>query len=175
MKTEASITLRTLTVDDIDRLATIANDKRIADTLRDIFPHPYHRSDAEGYISFVMTQDPAMNLGICLDDELVGICGGNALGDVHRFTAEVGYWLGVDYWGLGIASTAVSLLIKHYFNNTSFVRLQANVYSNNPASERVLINNGFVNEGLMRKYVYKNGEFLDTPLYALLKEDWQQE
>jgi len=45
------------------------------------------------------------------------------------------------------------------------------VYSNNPASEKVLIKNGFIKEGISRKYVYKNGEFLDAPLYALLKEE----
>jgi len=174
MKVRTQISLRTLTTDDVNRMVTIANDKRIADTLRDIFPHPYRRSDAEGYISFVMSQNPIMNFGICYNDKLVGVCGGNALDDVHKFTAEVGYWLGLDYWGKGIASVAVTQLIEHYFTHTPFIRLQANVFSNNLASERVLIKNGLVKEGIMRKYVYKNGEYLDTPLYALLKEDWSQ-
>jgi len=167
-----NITLQPLGVTNIPRLAEIANDKRIADKLRDYFPHPYSQSDAEGYISFVSEQEPILNLGIFEGDVLVGICGGNALTDVHRYTAEIGYWLSVDAWGRGIASKALALLVTHYFEHTSFVRLQAHVFSNNPASEKVLIKNGFIKEGVCRKYVYKNGEFLDAPLYALLKEEW---
>jgi len=120
----------------------------------------------------IAKQEPILNLGIFEGDVLVGICGGNALTDVHRYTAEIGYWLSVDAWGRGIASKALALLVTHYFEHTSFVRLQAHVFSNNPASEKVLIKNGFIKEGVCRKYVYKNGEFLDAPLYALLKEEW---
>ena len=167
-----NITLQPLGESDIPRLAEIANDKRIADMLRDYFPHPYSQSDAEGYISFVSEQDPLLNLGIFEGDVLVGICGGNALTDVHRYTAEIGYWLGVDAWGRGIASKALALLVAHYYEHTSFVRLQAHVYSNNPASEQVLIKNGFIKEGVCRKYVFKNGTYLDAPLYALLKGEW---
>ena len=167
-----SISLRPLHMEDVDRLTLIANDKRIANTLRDVFPHPYSRSDGKNYISFVQSQVPPLNLGILYEDLLVGICGGNELSDVHRYTAEIGYWLGVDYWGQGIATQALSLLIDHYFNYTEYVRLQANVYSNNPSSNRVLEKNGFTLEGIMRKYIFKNGTFLDASLYALLKEDW---
>ena len=81
-----NITLQPLGESDIPRLTEIANDKRIADMLRDYFPHPYSQSDAEGYISFVSEQDPLLNLGIFEGDVLVGICGGNALTDVHRYT-----------------------------------------------------------------------------------------
>ena len=82
-----NITLQPLSESDIPRLAEIANDKRIADMLRDYFPHPYGVSDAEGYISFVSEQDPLLNLGIFEDDVLVGICGGNALTDCLLYTS----------------------------------------------------------------------------------------
>ncbi len=168
---QPSISIRGLSLSDAPRLAEIANDRRIADKLRDYFPHPYRLSDAEGYISFVSEQYPLLNLGIFEGDLLVGICGGNLLTDVHRYTAEVGYWLGVDAWGRGIASKALGLLVTHYFQHTDTIRLQAHVFSNNPASEQVLVKNGFTKEGVCRKYIYKNGVYLDAPLYALLKED----
>jgi RimJ/RimL family protein N-acetyltransferase len=168
---QPSISIRGLSQSDVSRLAEIANDRRIANMLRDYFPHPYSTSDAEGYISYVSEQDPLLNLGIFEGDLLVGVCGGNLLTDVHRHTTEIGYWLGAEAWGRGIASKALALLVNHYFDHTDTIRLQAHVFSNNPASEQVLIKNGFILEGVCRKHVYKNGVYLDALLYALLKDD----
>ncbi len=169
-----AVSIRALSEKDIHRLATIADDKKVADTLRDYFPHPYSQSDAEEYIKFVTSQDPTVNFGIIYNDLLVGICGGIPMSDIHSHCLELGYWLGSDYWGKGIASKAVKLLIDYYFGQKRYSRLHAITFSNNPASQRVLTKNGFQQEGLLREYVYKNGEMLDAPTFSLLKREWKQ-
>lgn len=73
--------------------------------------------------------------------------------DVHRKTAEVGYWLGEPFWGQGIATTTLGALTEYAFANFDLARLEAAVYEWNPASARVLEKCGCVLEGRLRKSV----------------------
>jgi RimJ/RimL family protein N-acetyltransferase len=86
--------------------------------------------------------------------------------DVHRHTAEIGYWLGEEFWGKGIMSEVVPAFVNYCFEKFSLKRISAAAYSSNPASARVLEKAGFVFEGRLRKNVVKDGQILDSLLYA---------
>ena len=86
--------------------------------------------------------------------------------DVYRFSAEVGFWLGVDSWGQGFATEAVSAFCDHVFATTGFTRLGARVFDGNPASGRVLVKAGFALEGGSRKAAFKGGRHLDVENYG---------
>ena len=88
--------------------------------------------------------------------------------DVHRHTAEVGYWVGEPYWGQGLATDAIRTMAKYAFETLTFRRLQAGVFATNPASARVLEKAGFRLEGTAVDGAYKNGQFVDLLNYALL-------
>lgn len=88
------------------------------------------------------------------------------------------YWLGYilhpDYRGHGYTTEAVKLLIGHLFRNKDIVRIQAESNPKNIASIRVLEKAGFTFEGLKRKAILVQGEYMDGAIYSILKEDWDQ-
>ena len=89
--------------------------------------------------------------------------------DVHRHTASLGYWLGEEFWGRGIMTEAVAAFTDFCFENFPLRRIYAEVFANNPASARVLEKTGFIFEGRLKNNVVKDGELLDSLLYAKKK------
>ena len=123
---------------DVKAIARIANDLRIAQNTARL-PHPYRLADAEQFIGAVNKQDGEATFVILLDGELIGTCGV----DPREGGAEVGYWLGVPYWGRGYATEAVRAVIDHAFGDLQHETLQAGARVSNPASRRVLEKCGF--------------------------------
>ena len=158
---------------DAEDVARYANDARVAANLRDVFPHPYALADAESFIGMCMrsTSEGELYRAIVVDGRAAGgisVCAG---GDVYRRSAELGYWLGVPFWGRGIMTAAVGQICREAFQRMDIVRIHAEPYARNGASRRVLEKAGFTLEGTLRRSVYKNGEILDSCIYALLKEE----
>lgn len=91
--------------------------------------------------------------------------------DVERLSAEVGYWLGEDYWNRGIMSEAVILLVDYVFRETEIIRLFASVYDYNHASMKVLEKAGFTRQAILRDAAIKNGQVIDMYYYDLIKRE----
>ncbi len=89
--------------------------------------------------------------------------------------AELGYWVGVPYWGRGYATEAAAAVVEFGFRVLALERIWARAFARNPASSRVLEKIGMAHEGTQRKGIRKNDELLDTQLYAILREDNQEE
>jgi ribosomal-protein-alanine N-acetyltransferase len=155
---------------DAASIAAVANDRRIWLGLRDLFPHPYALSHAETYIARVSTLDPPRSHAIVVGGHAVGGVGLEPLTDVNRRTAEIGYWLGADYWGRGIATEAVTLVTVWAFDAHGLLRIFAQPFAENLASRRVLEKAGYVLEGTMRRNAVKDGVVRDQCLYARLSE-----
>lgn len=151
--------------------ARYADCREVACWLRDVFPSPYTLADAEGYIRLCMEQE-AQQLcrAIVIDGEAVGSVGVFPGADVYRRSAELGYWLGKPFWGRGIMTEAVGQICREAFARFDIVRIYAEPYAENAGSRRVLEKNGFVLEGILRQSVCKNGQMLDSCLYARLRE-----
>lgn len=157
--------------EDAAALPRHANDRRVWLNLRDAFPHPYGVADAEQFIEVATSMSPQTYFAIDLGGEPVGGIGYTLQSDVERIGAEVGYWLGVAFWGRGIATAAVRALSRHAFAaHPELQRLYAVPYTTNPASARVLEKAGYVREGTLRRSVVKDGSVLDQWMYALLRE-----
>jgi len=88
----------------------------------------------------------------------------------HR-RAELGYWVGVPYWGNGYATEAARAVVKYGFGTLGLHRIFASHFANNPASARVLRKIGMRYEGRLRGHVLKWGEFLDLEMYGMLASD----
>jgi len=113
--------------------------------------------------------DPRTAFAIATTEEAFGVIGYIPGQDVYRFSAEIGYWIGQEYWGRGIMTDAVAIFSEYLFETFKFNRLYAGIFSSNPASGRVLEKAGFTCEGILRAHVTKNGELLDEHLYARLR------
>jgi len=163
------LSIRTYRDGDRRSLARNANDRRIAANLRDGFPHPYTEHHARSYLARVQARWPPLAYAIAEGDAVVGGVGILPGEDVHRRTAELGYWLAVPYWGRGIMSRAVRVFSEWAFERFDLLRIHASVYHTNPASVRVLENAGFQFEGRMRSSVVKYDRVADQLLYARIR------
>lgn len=149
------------------------NDRGIYErTLR--IPFPYTDAAADEWLAHVAKianqQGRLVQFAVrTADESLIGGCGfdGFQIGKSHR--AEVGYWLAKPFWGQGIMTAVVQRLCQHAFEEFELVKITAHVFTFNPASARVLEKCGFQEEGLLRKHFFKDGQFIDARLFALLR------
>jgi len=151
---------------DAPSLAHYANNRKIWMNLRDAFPYPYTLSDAKEFIVKVNALDPRTVFAIASRTEAIGSIGLGLGKDVHRFTAEMGYWLAEPFWNLGIMSAAIKIFSDFAMEKFNLNRIFAEPYASNPASARVLEKAGFIHEGIMKAHAYKDGKILDMYLYA---------
>lgn len=151
---------------DRPSLVRFANNRNVWRNLKDRFPHPYTDRDADAWIALARANPGRTNWAIEVDGLAVGGVGLEPMADVHARTAHIGYWLGEPYWGRGIMSDAVRGVAALALGELGFMRLETPVFAWNSASMRVLEKCGFVREGMMRKSVFKDGELIDSLLYA---------
>ncbi len=163
--------LRDWRAEDAPALAGYANNRKIWCNLRDRFPHPYCLEDARIFIAGALSERPRRVFAIATPEEAIGSIGLMPNEDVHRFTAELGYWLAEPFWGKEIMTRAVRALVKHAFHEMKLQRIYAEPYATNPASARVLEKAGFVLEGILHASVFKNGQALDQDLYAIVSTE----
>jgi len=159
-------TLRSWRIEDASTLAFNANNPRIAENLRDGFPHPYKLSDAKFWITHMANVSNALILAIVIDEEAVGTVGIHLQNDVYRKNAELGYWLGERYWNQGIMTEVVQSVVKYSFEHFDIHRIYSGVFEFNAGSMRVLEKCGFIHEAIHRKAVIKNNQIMDEYLYS---------
>ena len=134
----ARLVLRAPRRGDVKAIATLVNDRRIAANTARI-PHPYAIEDAVQFIASVNKREGETCFVITLDGAPIGICSV----DLREDGPELGYWLGVAYWGRGFATEAVRASIDHAFGDLEHDTLISGARVNNPASRRVLEKCGF--------------------------------
>lgn len=161
--------LRRWRLEDIDSLCEHANDADIAKNLRDAFPHPYTRADAETWIAKTTSGDFPNSFAITVDDRAVGGIGLHPRFDIERCSAELGYWLGRPYWGRGLTTAAVRVVTAHAFEQLGLLRVFALPFEENVASVRVLEKAGYVREGLLRCAAIKAGRPRNMFMYAIVR------
>ncbi len=162
--------IRSWKMDDAPAIVKYANNKKIWRNLRDAFPHPYSLTDAKGFLMKVGSHDPECVFAIATKEQAIGGIGMVIGEDVHRYSAELGYWLGETFWNQGIMTQAVKLITAYAFMNLNLYRICAEPYEGNMASVRVLEKAGFQYEGRSRASVYKDGKLLDQLVYAKVKQ-----
>lgn len=160
--------LRPWRMDDAPAVAKYADNPDIAKNMRDGFPNPYSLEDAERFLTMATGEGPALLLAIEIDGEACGGIGVHPFTDVYRKTAEIGYWLAEPFWGRGIVTEAVRALVPVVFDRFDIIRIQAGVYSSNPASMRVLEKAGFEREAVHKNAIFKGGELLDEVVFVLI-------
>ena len=169
MKTASNpkIKLRPWRETDIPSLLKYANNKKIADNLTDRFPHPFLEANAQWFLNWSNTYSPQQILAIDLDGEAAGSIGLHPLEDVFRLNCELGYWVAEPFWGKGIATEAIKLMIEYAKQNFAWTRLFARPYGSNIGSQKALLKAGFVLEARFEKTILKNGKLEDELVFGL--------
>jgi RimJ/RimL family protein N-acetyltransferase len=157
--------LRPWQQEDIPSLVAQANNIKISSNTRDSFPYPYTEEDAETYINHTRMKLSPEDFAIVTEGKAVGGISLVPLSDVERFSAEIGYWIGEDYWNRGIVTEVVRTFSDYLFTHTNIVRLFACVYVHNLPSVRVLEKSDFRRVGILQKAAFKNNRFIDLFYY----------
>lgn len=161
------IQLRDYSEADIERLVVLANNKNVSRYLIDTFPYPYQRDDAVQWIRQGSSANNAITKVIEFNGEFVGSIGLAPQTGWKSHAAEIGYWLGEDYWGRGIATAALQQMTQYALHALHYKKLFAPVLAPNNASMRVLQKCGYVLEGVHRDEVFKDGAYFDIHHYAV--------
>ncbi len=166
------VEIRGWKMEDAADLAAALNSKKIQDNLRDGIPYPYTVADAERFIASMLgaEKDSVYAWAIAVCGRAAGSIGIFRRENIHRRTAELGYYVAEAFWGKGVGTAAVRQACAYVFSNTDILRIFAEPFAHNAASCRVLEKAGFVFEGTLRKNAVKNGKALDMKMYALVRE-----
>lgn len=166
-----NIQIRKWMLTDAGDLAMAVSNKKILDNLRDGLPYPYTEQDGQDFISAMLAadEDEALAFAVTVDGKVIGSIGAFRQGNIHRQTAELGYYIAEQYWGKGIMTEAVKRLCDYVFSKTDIIRIFAEPFAHNIGSQRVLEKAGFQYEGTLRSNAVKNGIVLDMKMYARLK------
>lgn len=170
----ARLRLRPFVLGDASDVQRLAGEYDVAaNTLRT--PHPYPPGFAETWIlghrsAFEREEEVRLAMVQLEDGALVGAIG-LMLNPPDR-NAELGYWLGKPFWGLGYATEAGRAMLDYGFTALGLERIHAAHFARNPASGRVLLKLGMRHEGLLRRHVLKWGVLEDVDKYGILREEW---
>ena len=164
-----NFTLRPYRPADAPSLAKNINNYKIYRYTAQI-PFSYSLKDARIYLKRVtreMKAGTVLSLAIIKNRKVIGAVSLNKIIKHHR--AELGYWLAEEYWQQGIVSQAVKLIVAYGFKCLKLIRIYAYVMSPNKASMKVLKNNGFKKEGILKRHSVKDDRCSDLYVFAKVK------
>ena len=167
------LVLGAFTTEDAAVLHQLAGDRHIADTTVSI-PHPYELDHARAWIGQQereLVRGRAANFAVRLTDARLIGCAGLRDIDREHCQAELGFWIGREWWGHGYAREAASAVLRFGFEQLGLNRICAHHMARNPAAGKVLQHIGMQREGMLRQRVRKWGVYEDVVLYAILRED----
>lgn len=137
------------------------------------FPRPAAR--VHNYLFEPEKSESAFRFGIRLhhSDDLIGLVDLDSI----VWTSGVG-WLAIGigeplYRGQGYGSEAMALLLRFAFHELNLHRVQLTVFSYNLRAIHLYERLGFVREGVMREFLYRDRQHFDVVLYGLLAREWE--
>jgi len=139
-------------------------------------PHPYPKDGALKFIRkarYNIKKKRSYAFGIVLKEAgmVIGVVEMMAF-DWKNKNAEIGYWLGRKYWGEGLMTEAIMLILKFGFGNLGLHRIYAKLFEDNTGSVRILEKSGFKLEGRMREERYRYGKWHDVLRYGILESEF---
>ena len=160
------LTIRPYRKADIPELLPLVGTREVAATTLRI-AHPYTEQDARAFLKLAKEPDKLwLAITLRADGRQIGGIG-LRIDEQHRH-AELGYWLGVPYWGHGYATEAGREMLRYAFDGLRLHRVFATHFRHNPSSGRVLKKLGMRYEGRQREHLLKWGEFVDSEMYGVL-------
>ena len=165
--------IRKWELSDAGNLAAALSNKKIQDNLRDGLPYPYTEQDGKDYISAMLSanENETFSFAVTADNKVIGSIGVFRQENIHKRTAELGYYIAQEYCGKGIMTEAVKQICEYVFDSSDIIRIYAEPFAHNSASCRVLEKAGFQYEGTLRSNAVKNGKVIDMIMYSLLKRE----
>ena len=161
--------MRSYRPDDAASLARHGTNRKVWQNLRDRFPHPFTEANGAEYIARVLQNPDHTSFAIDVGGSAIGGIALHIGTDIERLGAEIGYWIGEEYWRRGIITDAIQLVTTYAFTELGLVRVFAVPFSHNAASCRALEKAGYTLEGTLRSSAIKDGRVQDQFMYAVVR------
>ena len=164
------LVLRPFEITDVDDAWAYASDPEVA-RFRPL-PDPYTRNDALDFVNRQIRTDWSTNPGfaIALGQRVVG--GISLHVNPEHETAELGYLLGIRWWGKGIATEAARAVVDWGFRRFNLHKVYARAHVSNRRSWRVMEKLGMTREGVLRGHWKMREEHVDLVYYGIFRRDW---
>lgn len=164
--------IRPLDTRDIRPIMQLAGAPEIA--ANTFVPNPYPPDAASEFVALCQERwrlDEAYTFAVIQkpSEEFVGAIGIHV--DSEHNSAFVGYWIGKPFWGRGLATTGLGLIIQFGFERLQLNRIEAGHFPENPASGRVMQKANMRYEGVRRQAALHQSGYKDLVYYAILRED----
>lgn len=189
-----NLSIRRYRASDVPAMARHANNVKVWQNLRNRFPNPYTEARAVEWMELIASESKLVKSGpwtaesgasgpalptsytIALNDEFIGSIGLEFGDDIYFRTAEVGYWLGEEFWGQGIMVRVVEGFVPWVWSTFGvLVRLNVETNENNKGSQRVLERTGFQREGYRPNMATKNGVTHGVFMWGMLRPERSDE
>lgn len=166
------LTLKPLDETDTENIVIWRNKKEIIDNLFSIggITKEGHLKWYEKYLNskerleFVIIKNE--------DNNKIGTIGLSNIDNINQ-KAEYGIILGeLDEWGKGYAKEASECIIEYGFNQLDLQKIYLKVFNDNLTAINLYKKLGFLEEGILRRDVLKEGEFKDVMMMSILKGEW---
>ncbi|GAB1259275.1 GNAT family N-acetyltransferase [Aurantivibrio plasticivorans] len=166
----SELLLRPFSLADAGAVQVLAGDKRVAETTSNI-PHPYLDGFAESWIAthegrWQRAEGVTYAITLKNDEMLIGAIG---LLGISGSSAEIGYWIGVPFWGQGYCTQAVACLVGFGFSELNLERIYAKHLTINPASGKVLAKCSFTHIGQTVENRSKDNSVVTVEQYEKFK------
>jgi len=171
----ARLLLRAFELRDALEVQRMAGNPKVAATTA-MIPHPYPDGIAEAWISKHLDwykNGSSVDFAIELQTTQKLIGNISLFFDKINHKAEIGYWIGEEFWNHGYCTEAMQAAIDYAFTVRGANKIVCRHMSTNPASGKVMIKNGMTQEGVFKHDVYKDGRFVDMIIYGMLSLEWE--
>lgn len=171
LKTER-LTLNRLELIDVSRITLYCSNPKVNKYLLTV-PNPYYEEDAIWWIknSWKKFEEGIQyNFAIRLEEDadLIGTIG--LIIDQNNRKANLGYWLGEEYWNNGYMTEAIKTVIKFAFEELNLNKVYASHFEGNKASGAAMKKAGMQQEGYFKAEYFKNGEIIDSYRYGIINK-----
>jgi len=170
-----SLILRSFALYDAAELQRLIGERDIAARTINI-PHPYEDGMAEEWIGKHQENfEKEVDIHFAIVDGKEGfLIGGIGIININKEydNAEIGYWIGLPFWGNGYCTEAAKAVVKYGFEVLGLHRIHAQHFTRNPASGRVMQKIGMKYEGCLRQCVKKWDRFEDMNFYGILRSEY---
>lgn len=172
--TTPRLRLRKFTAADLEGVFSWASDPEVSRYV--YWPVHKNKSDTQWFIDFCQREYAEKGIGpwaveLLSSGQVIGECAYGVM-DLANRRIELAYFFARPHWGQGIAAEALNPLLKFGFEELRMNRLEARCMPANLASERVMQKCGMTLEGVLREFVYSQGQYHSAKVYSLLSSEW---
>lgn len=167
--------LRSLDINDAAEFYAWSCDREVTQFSLSSYAYPQSKADISAWLSGINSNSKCVSFGICSVEsgKLIGYAGIASISTLNR-SGEYFILIGNKaYWGEGIGTEVTKAITDYGFNTLGLHRIELTAYAHNPSAIHAYENAGYVHEGVKRQSGFRNGEFVDKVMMAVLAPDWQ--